>query len=229
MKKVGYNVWHQLHLEDDDISTPWYSFVLENIAFQNLTKKRILEIGCGRGGFANFLAKKLPSSNKIFACDYSSSAIEIGRKKCGVNNIEWKQENIMEISFPEASFDMVISCETIEHITNPSKAVKELYRILKPGGTLILTCPNYFNLFGIWCIYRWLIGKPFTEGGQPYVNYLLAPQTFMSLKRVGFKIEKFKTIDLVLPARIPKHFYKKEMPKLLRFFGHRTFYLAKKL
>ena len=132
------------------------------------------------------------------------------------------------MSFKDDSFDVVISCETIEHIPHPKKALEELYRVLRPGGKFILTCPNYFNLFGIWCLYRKIIGKPYTEGGQPYVNYILLPQIYGKLKKLGFKIEHFQASELVLPARVPKTFYGKKIPGNLKYFGSRTYYVMSK-
>ena len=106
-------------------------------------------------------------------------------------------------------------------------ALSELYRTLKRGGTLFLTCPNYFNFFGMWCIYRSLIGKPYTEG-QPYVNYLLLPRLLFWIKRTGFKIEYYNTTNLVLPLRAHFHYFENSMPFFMRWLGFRTFFILKK-
>ena len=105
-----------------------------------------------------------------------------GKVKVENSKITWQTEDIQRLSFDNESFDTIISCETIEHVPIP-KALSEIYRVLKPGGRFFLTCPNYFNLFGLWCVYRKIIGKPYTEGGQPYVNYILAPLIYGKLKR----------------------------------------------
>lgn len=223
-----YNNWHQHHSSDDDITTSWHQFVKTNLQQGDVDQKQILEIGCGRGGFSHYLATLPYKPAQLFACDYSEAALDIARAKYGKNEITWKQENIMALSFPDQSFDTAISCETIEHVPHPDKAIQEIYRVLKPGGRLLLTCPSYFNPFGIWCVYRWMIGKPFTEGGQPYVNYILMPRVYWWLKSTGFTVEKFKTSEFIIPARVPKHFYDEATPWWLRIFGHRTCYIVRK-
>lgn len=224
----NYNEWHLTHTLDDDINTPWHGFVISKIVAEDIADKTILEIGCGRGGFSKYLASNSPSPKKIVAADFSESALTIASLKNQHSNIDWKQEDIMKLSFGDNFFDTVISCETIEHVPNPKMAIQELYRVLKPGGKLILTCPNYFNLFGIWCWYRWLIGKPFTEGGQPYVNYILFPQIYFWVVRSGFKVDYFQSGEITIPARVPKHFWVQKSPYWLKPFGHRTFYVLLK-
>lgn len=221
----GYDSWHSKHIEDNDISTPWHNFVKAAVRPADLQDKTVLEIGCGRGGFSELLANQYPSIRKLYACDYSESALLIAKNRLGENRIvDWRKEDIQNLSFPNESIDTVISCETIEHVPYPRQALKELYRVLKPGGRLILTCPNYFNFFGIWCLYRKIIGKPFTEGGQPYVNYLLLPVIMGSLRIIGYKIEHFHSSEFVIPARVPKTFYSLRTPWLLKYFGSRTYY-----
>lgn len=230
MEDRNYDVWHETHAEDNDVSTPWYNFVKEVSSLADLNNKTVLEIGCGRGGFSNYLVRHYTGITSLFACDYSESALKIGRSvSSSQSKITWQQEDIQKLSFDNNTFDTIISCETIEHVPRPHSALRELYRVLKPEGRLVLTCPNYFNLFGVWCLYRKLIGKPYTEGGQPYVNYILLPGIYFRLKRLGFQVEHYHSSELVLPLRRPKTFYPIKVPGLLRFFGNRTFYVLRKI
>jgi len=225
-----YNDWHSSHVEDNDISTPWHNFVKERLTPADVEHKVVLEIGCGRGGFSNYLFQRYPLIGKLFACDYSLAALEIGKSKASsLDKIVWKQEDAQRLSFNANTFDTIISCETIEHLPEPRKALAEMHRVLKPGGRFILTCPNYFNLFGIWCLYRKIIGKPYTEGGQPYVNYIQLPSVYIKIKSLGFKIEHFHSSEFVIPARVPKTFYSFKNPPLLKYFGSRTFYSLTKI
>jgi ubiquinone/menaquinone biosynthesis C-methylase UbiE len=225
-----YDDWHHSHNDDNDINTPWHNFVKENIIEPDINGKKILEIGCGRGGFSNYLQKYNNAPKEIVACDYSASALKIAEKKHGSASglITWQREDIMALSFDNNSFDTIISCETIEHVPNPKSAIMELYRVLKPGGRLLLTCPNYFNVFGIWCLYRYFIKKPFTEGGQPYVNYVLFPRIYSWIKGAGFLINLFQSSEIIIPARVPKHFWNHRIPFLLKPFGYRTYFVLSK-
>jgi 2-polyprenyl-3-methyl-5-hydroxy-6-metoxy-1,4-benzoquinol methylase len=228
MAEGNYNDWHSAHQHEDDISTAWHNFVKNSLSTSDLAGRQILEIGCGRGGFSEYLMSTYPTIDRLCACDYSESALEIGRSRILAGPISWQKEDIQQLSFESQSFDTVISCETIEHVPKPRRALEEMHRVLKPGGRLFLTCPNYFNLFGLWCLYRKLIRKPYTEGGQPYVNYIQLPSIYTKLLQLGFRIDHFHSAELVLPARRPKTFYPTQVPSFLHFFGNRTFYIASK-
>jgi ubiquinone/menaquinone biosynthesis C-methylase UbiE len=221
----NYNEWHRLHAKDDDLNNPWHQYAINQIRNINTEGKSILEIGCGRGGFSRFMKQEYPTFGSFYACDYSETALEVGKEsEPDSSKIIWQKEDIQNLSFDSSSFDIVISCETIEHVPFPYKALEELNRVLKPGGIFILTCPSYFNFFGIWCLYRKFIGKPFTEGGQPYVNYILFPSIYFKIKSMGFIVKDVFSSELIVPARIPKTYYKLRIPKLLTFLGSRTFY-----
>lgn len=223
-----YDHWHTVRAIEDDTTASWHVFVKNSLRKRDVDGANVLEIGCGRGGFSNYLVNLPNPPRNLFACDYSLSAIEIGKQKYTDKQIKWRQEDIMAMTFDDDSFETAISCETIEHVPNPKKAICELYRVTKPGGRVLLTCPNYFNLFGIWCLYRWLIRKPYTEGGQPYVNYILMPRIYWWILSAGFKLERFSSLDIIVPARIPRHYYNNGTPWWLRIFGHRTFYILRK-
>ena len=195
---TDYNSWHSFHTVDDDNNTPWHSFVKNKLNHLTLAGLSILEIGCGRGGFSNYLGVAYPNVYKIVASDFSTEALRIAYKKYGDHNglIEWRQEDIMSQKFENNTFDIAISCETIEHIPNPRKAIEELYRVLKPGGILLLT--------------------------------LQLPKIYFSLTRANFKVVEWQTTELIIPARVPKHFWNTGLPAPLKAFGHRTFFILKK-
>lgn len=174
--KEAYDQWHLEHEVDVNATAVWHTKVKELAdPERDFQQKRVLEIGCGRGGFACWLASQPYAPSEFVAADYSTSAVERGRefaKSLGLNAITWREADIQQIPFEDATFDTVISCETIEHVPEPSKSLRELVRVLKPGGRLFLTTPNYFNPFGIYRGYLRLMGRPYQEAGQP-INKLI--------------------------------------------------------
>ena len=226
----NYDDWHVSYEGEDDTNSVWHQFVKQNISIQlDLDSSSLLEIACGRGGLANHLSSLSDNIISITACDYSQSAIEIAKSTYDRHDsiITWSMEDIQQLSFQNDAFDTIISCETIEHVPDPQKAILELYRVLKPGGRLFLTCPNYFNFFGLWCLYRYMIGKPYTEG-QPYVNYPIYPSILQWIRKAGFEVERKHTSNLVLPLRAHFHFYRDSLPKAISWLGFRTYFILTK-
>jgi SAM-dependent methyltransferase len=224
-----YDLWHQEKEGAPQQLGIWYRWANSILERQDVENKVVLEIGCGRGMFVDYVCGRQYPPAKYYGCDFSIEAIQIAREKYqSYRNAIWQCEDIQSLSFVDNSFDTIISCETIEHIPHPGKGLSELHRVLKHGGKLILTCPNYFNLFGIWCIYRKVIGKPYTEGGQPYVNYILMPSILFKLKNLGLVVEHVHSSELILPARVPRTYYSFKLPSWLTWFGHRTYYVLRK-
>lgn len=100
----------------------------------------ILDVGCGNGFFLSELHRALGRDHAYHGVDYSAYKI----KKAGALPYEFRQCNLEEgIPHADATFDVVYSGEVIEHLYNPDLMLEECHRILKPGGLLILTTPNF--------------------------------------------------------------------------------------
>ncbi|HEY1754072.1 MAG TPA: class I SAM-dependent methyltransferase [Bryobacteraceae bacterium] len=197
-----YDDWHSRYAVDIDADAPWHCLVKANLSETDLASKTILEIGCGRGGFSCWLARQVFKPRRIVATDFSPAAIEKGKNAAqGLNlgGIEWRVGDIQAIAHPDASFDTVVSCETIEHVPDPRRALAELVRVLKPGGRLFLTSPNYFGLMGLYRIYCGLRGRTFTEEGQPINQFLLLPRTRHWVRSAGLRISSSTSLGFYLP------------------------------
>jgi 2-polyprenyl-3-methyl-5-hydroxy-6-metoxy-1,4-benzoquinol methylase len=143
------------------------------------------------------------------AMDYSRTAVQKARdhaKRSGLDGIEWEVADIQAIPRPANHFDTVISCETIEHVPDPRKAISELIRVLKPGGRLFLTTPNYLGIMGLYRIYYCARGREFAEEGQPKNNVMMLPKTRWMVSRADAKIVYSGSIGhyFLFPRRVPK-------------------------
>lgn len=127
--------------------------------------KKVLDIACGEGYGSYFIRKW--GALEIEALDISESAIERARAHYIDEKIHFVCHRDEKLPYLDSAFDMVISLETMEHITEAEEFLKELKRVLKPDGILIISCPNdrYFQTVGG-------SGKnPFHEAGYSFKEF----------------------------------------------------------
>ena len=102
----------------------------------------VLNIGCGYGWFEKWATNV--GVAKMGAIDVTDTDLDTARKHVTDPRVEFKVGSAIEIPYPDASFDTVVSWEVIEHIprnTEP-KMFAEVRRVLKPGGHFLLSTPN---------------------------------------------------------------------------------------
>ncbi len=99
---------------------------------------KVLDVGAGRGEFADMLAKQ---GYEVSCVDgVRKFYLELARRGYEAANVDLEEE---QLPFSDNSFDLVVSLEVIEHLWNTNYYLKELWRVLKPHGRVILTTPNY--------------------------------------------------------------------------------------
>jgi SAM-dependent methyltransferase len=206
----AYDDWHDRYPVDAESDTPWHQLVKSHLEpSRDLAGKRVLEIGSGRGGFACWLASQAAKPAIIVAADFAHTAVAKGQefaRSRRIREIAWEVGDIHVIPHPSNSFDTVISCETVEHLPDPGRAMKELARVLRPGGRLFLTTPNYLGPMGLFRIYRRMAGRRYTEEGQPINRLTWLPRTMWWINRAGLDLLEVDGIGhyLPLPGAPPK-------------------------
>lgn len=233
--RTAYEDWHGRYEIEEYPETPWHRIVIKHLqAKRDLDGKRVLEIGCGLGGFACWLASRPERPAQLVAADFALTAVRKGRSFAAKNNlagITWEVADVQNLAHQSNSFDTVISCETIEHVPSPRRALSELARVLRPGGRLILTTPNYLGVLGLYRLYSRLRGRRFTEEGQPINNFLVLPRTKSWVARAGLRVQ---TVDatghyLLLPGRVPLDVPALNQPrKVMRWIAHHSLIVAEK-
>jgi 2-polyprenyl-3-methyl-5-hydroxy-6-metoxy-1,4-benzoquinol methylase len=106
-------------------------------------RKKVLDVGCATGSILEPFAKFHELHGVDIGEGFVAKAVQSGIKAL-VHDVETKP-----LPYPDKSFDVVFSGETIEHTVDTDWMLSELNRVLKPGGTLILTYPNIRTVLGL--------------------------------------------------------------------------------
>ncbi|CBN54270.1 MULTISPECIES: class I SAM-dependent methyltransferase [Kamptonema] len=143
-------------------TAPENRFILKQLG--DITGKKLLDLGCGAGENSVYFAKK---GALCVATDYSPGMVEVAlqlAEKNGVK-IEGCTANAMELEFPDNTFDIVYASNLLHHLPEPKIAIREMHRVLKPGGKACFWEPLKHN--PIINVYRRMATKVRTEDETP--------------------------------------------------------------
>jgi SAM-dependent methyltransferase len=102
-------------------------------------RKRVLDVGCGAGYGSAELAN---TATSVTGIDLSPEAISHADENYSRPNITFQQASATQLPFPEASFDLVVAFEVIEHLPDWQLLIAEARRVLSPGGQFVVSTPN---------------------------------------------------------------------------------------
>jgi SAM-dependent methyltransferase len=176
------------------------------IDFESLKDKKVLEIGVGNGSHAQLLATYSGDFTGIDLTDYGVKSTSERMKTFGLDNAKILQMNAEDLKFEDNSFDFVWSWGVIHHSANPRQILKEINRVLKPGGTF--KAMVYYRSF--WSYYAFGLlagigrgyffkGNSFHESVQKITDGAIAryysPQEWQKeLETAGLKFENIRIL-----------------------------------
>tara|TARA_Y200000002_G_C22500685_1_gene587020 strand:- start:144 stop:851 length:708 start_codon:yes stop_codon:yes gene_type:complete len=131
---------------------------MQTIRFKNLNLSNdefLLDMGCGEGRHS--IGAYIETQANILGLDLSMKDLKIAQNRLNdfdTSNIksvcQFGEADIVSIPLLDSSLDAVICSEVLEHVNSPQESIKELIRVLKPGGVLALSVPRYMPELICW-------------------------------------------------------------------------------
>ncbi len=118
---------------------PSHNFILGEIGDAALRPFRLLDIGCGTGNFVRRVLKEHPVA-EVWGLDFSRKMIAAGRQRIAgsESRIQFVQADSESLPLDDNKFDLVTCSNSFHHYPNQAAAVFEMYRVLRPGGRLMI-------------------------------------------------------------------------------------------
>ena len=110
--------------------------------------QRLLDAGCGPGSITVGLARAV-APGEVVGIDLSEDVLETAREQAeaaGVGNVDLQIGDIYGLDFAAASFDVVFAHQLLQHLTDPVRALREMRRVLRPGGLLAVRDSDYATM-----------------------------------------------------------------------------------
>lgn len=148
----------------------------------------IAEVGSGGG----HVLRMFPDA-RLTAIDVSSVFLETAKKNLRGYDVRFVKGELSHLSLPAASFDRVICTEVLEHTKDPVAVLKEIHRLVRPGGVAVITVPNDPLILRLKSVVRrtpvgWLFGKRVNWGGDEFHLHVWTPAEFEALLTPQFDV-----------------------------------------
>jgi arsenite methyltransferase len=109
--------------------------------------ERVLDIGSGPGLLANDMAASVGHNGRVCGIDISDDMLTMSRKRCAHQTwTEFRKADATKLPYPDDSFDAAVSTQVYEYVANIPAALAELYRVMRPGGRVVVLDTDYGSL-----------------------------------------------------------------------------------
>jgi ubiquinone/menaquinone biosynthesis C-methylase UbiE len=179
----------------EDIESIPYSYALHE--YKNFVGKKVLDVGSGNG---YVLSKYAAEGAEVFGIDITQAGIDLCRKRFEYLQLNgnFQVADAQDIPFPDNTFDCVCSMGVLHHVPDTQKALDEIYRVLKPGGRLIVmfyhrNSAKYQFMYRVW---SWLTGKSMEQLVNEFDGVGNPKGTVFSRAELSAMLAKFSEIKM---------------------------------
>lgn len=193
------HLYDEYHQRNGKVVSDWAKLMGKNfkeiLLFLNKAlpdKGKLLDIGCGYGHFIEIMKQQGWS---VYGIDLSPKVLLYAKEK-GLDVLE---TSIDDVSVPDEYFDVVTAFYVLEHVTNPLHVLKNMYKMLKPCGILVLRVPHTTPIIRILSFFR--IKNNLYD--TPYHLFDYSPEIIIQLlKKAGFSSVKVTPGSPTIPANV---------------------------
>lgn len=169
----------------------------------NLSKAKVIDVGCGSGIFSNLAASM---NYQVLGMDISHNAVKVLNKRYKKNkNLKFLQATAEKIPARSKSADLILCFEVLEHLVNPSVSLSEIHRVLKDNGLAIISVPNWFNLDRLGSLaftkraFLTIKGKLSNQNISPHLQFNSPYEWQTIFRKSGFRTIKSRPVYIFPP------------------------------
>jgi ubiquinone/menaquinone biosynthesis C-methylase UbiE len=161
--------------------------------------ERVVDIGCGPALLAAVMAAQVGPSGHVSGVDVSDSMLALARARAESLSelfMDFQRGGAQELPFPDQSFDVAVSTQVLEYVPDIAAAVAEMYRVLRPGGRVLLLDTD-------WDTIVWHSTDParthriLTAWDEHLVHKHLPRTLKVSLEEAGFEVTRTQVFPLL--------------------------------
>lgn len=156
----------------------------------------VLDVGCGAGAFAATLRASRPGAKlEIWGVEIMPEAAELARGAVDRVLVGDAVSRVAEL--PDAGFDCVVLNDVLEHLAEPAPLLRQVRRVLRPGGALVASLPNVRYFFNVWDLVvrgRW----DYADEGildRTHLRFYTRSSLRRLLEEEGFSVERMQGIN----------------------------------
>ncbi|RPI87624.1 MAG: methyltransferase domain-containing protein [Chloroflexi bacterium] len=164
----------------------WFQFTqkLATSVMDIKPDNRVLDVGCGTGYAVIEIARRL-DQGKAYGIDISTGMVERAIKNIPgelSNRVSFRQASAEYIPYPNSDFDYILCTNSFHHYPEPPRALREMYRVLRPGGLLVIL-DNAIDL----SLYTWAWDRLLRLFEKGHVRYYTTKELGEMISKAGFK------------------------------------------
>lgn len=174
---------------------------------------KVLDLCCGTGQMVYYACKKVGKDTEVIGLDFNKDMLNVGYKRLNesIENYKFEllQGDAQALPFGDSSFDRVTIAFGLRNIPDKSKALSEIYRVLKPGGKAVCLelsmpqIPVFKQIYGVYFNYMLpVIGYLGTGSKDAYFylrdsvnSFMTKDELYLSFKTIGFKNAGYKSLS----------------------------------